>query len=96
MPLTQSGRFDTEHGSRYLQQLCKHFAHKIEVSFDAHDGTLALMTGPVRLHADDTGLVAEVTAEDDAGLERARHVIDKHLERFAFREAFTGMDWQTA
>ena len=94
MTLTQTGRFETTHGARYLQQLCKHFAHKIDVSYDAQDGRLALMTGPARLHADATGLSAEITAEDDAGLDRARQVIDKHLERFAFRESFTGMDWQ--
>ena len=27
----QTGTFTTDHASKYLQQLCKHFAHKIEV-----------------------------------------------------------------
>ena len=34
--------------------------------------------------------------DDQDGLTRARHVIDDHLKRFAFREDFAGMDWQTA
>lgn len=32
----------TEHASRYLQQLCKHWAHKFPVEFDLNHGTIDL------------------------------------------------------
>jgi hypothetical protein len=94
--LHDTGTFRSENASRYLQQLCKHFAHKIEVRFDPASGEIALPPGPARLTADDTQLTVQIAAEDAAGLERARGIIDKHLVRFAFREGFEHMAWQGA
>lgn len=96
MPLTEIGLFETPNGSKYLQQLCKHFAHKVTVEYDAEQGRAALPAGPALLQANATGLRVEITAEDTDGLTRARHVIDDHLKRFAFREGFEGMAWQAA
>ena len=30
----------TEHGSRYLQQLCKHWQHNLQVEFTPENGTV--------------------------------------------------------
>ncbi len=87
------GRFDTENASKYLQQMCKHFAHKVPVTFDASSGTVALPQGACRLEADAATLRIEVTADDLASLETARRIIDSHLARFAFREDFSTMAW---
>lgn len=92
--LTATGRFETANASKYLQQLCKHFGHKVAVRFDAESGEAALPPGPARLHADGRALSATVTAGDAEGLARAKHIIDDHLRRFAFREDFATMDWQ--
>lgn len=96
MLIVETARFETPHGSKYLQQLCKHLAHKISVEYDDRKGSAALPTGPASLSADEAALLVEISAEDEAGLERARHIIDHHLKRFAFREAFDGMDWKRA
>lgn len=93
---TSTGRFETSNASRYLQQLCKHFAHKVDVTYDETSGEVALPIGPARLRADSDALVVEVEAPDAAGLERAQGVIDSHLVRFAFREEFEKMDWTPA
>ncbi|MEN9062056.1 MULTISPECIES: DUF2218 domain-containing protein [Ponticoccus] len=90
------GRFETPNGSKYLQQLCKHFAHKIAVTYDAEQGTAALPMGPAQLRADPEGLTIEIEADSAEGLPRARAIIDDHLARFAFREDFTTMNWQPA
>lgn len=42
MPLTETGTFVTPNASKYLQQLCRHFAHNVAVTYDAHRGTLWL------------------------------------------------------
>ncbi|AZB56982.1 DUF2218 domain-containing protein [Cereibacter sphaeroides] len=84
---------ETANASKYLQQLCKHFAHKVEVRFDETEGHCALPPGPALLRADADGLTVQVEAEDAKGLIQARFVIDSHLVTFAFREGFTGLDW---
>lgn len=92
-PLTATGRFATDNASKYLQQLCKHFAHKVDVTYDATTADAAMPLGACRMWADDSELRVTVTAPDADGLARAKSVIDVHLERFAFREAFKTMDW---
>ena len=96
MALQDTGTFQTPNASKYLQQLCKHFAHKIEVEFDETSGRAALPPGPATLTATDDGLRVEISAETDEGLQRARGVIDDHLKRFAFREGFEHMAWTAA
>lgn len=83
----------TEHASRYLQQLCKHFAHKRPVSFDETSGQITLMSGECRLQADDTKLAITVEAPDASQLEQLQDVVIRHLERFAFREELK-VEWR--
>ncbi|AML51887.1 DUF2218 domain-containing protein [Falsihalocynthiibacter arcticus] len=90
---SDEGRFQTKNASKYLQQLCKHFAHKIDVQFDENSGKAALPAGPATLTATVDELVVTLNAESPEGLQRVRDVIDSHLERFAFREEFKKMKW---
>lgn len=89
-----TAHYPTEHASKYIAQLCKHFAHKAEVSWDETTGHAALPPGPATLTASPEALDVRVEAEDAKGLIHARFVIDSHLVNFAFREGFTGLDWQ--
>lgn len=91
--LSSTARYPTPNGSKYLQQLCKHFAHKIEVTYDAHQGQALLPSGQAQLSADAEGLTVQVSAEDVSGIIQARFVIDKHLVTFAHREGFSGLSW---
>jgi uncharacterized protein len=88
-----TARLATPNGPKYLQQLCRHFAHKVPVSFSDTAATCALPPGPAELQADADGLTVSVTARDCAGLESAKAIIDSHLVRFAFREEFRRMPW---
>ncbi|WP_146344103.1 DUF2218 domain-containing protein [Falsiphaeobacter marinintestinus] len=90
---SDTGVFDTPNASKYLQQLCKHFSHKATVEFTPETGSLELPVGSAQMTADGQTLTIKVTGED---LPRMRMVIDKHLERFAFREDFKHMNWATA
>ncbi|SNT27526.1 DUF2218 domain-containing protein [Tropicimonas sediminicola] len=90
---TIDGTYGTPNASKYLQQLCKHFAHKVEVSFDEQWGSVAFPFGKAELSADAAALRIRMNVDREDALEKARDVIDRHLERFAFREAFSGMDW---
>ena len=91
--IRSTGTLTSPKASQFLQQLCKHFAHKVEVSFDAHQGHVTLGSGPVALAATEHRLAITVTAPDLTALPQARQVIDKHLAIFAHREGFTTLDW---
>lgn len=86
----------TEKGSRYLQQLCKHWSHKFEVSFDEHQGRIDLLGTDLRLKATSAALEVELDAPDAEGLVRMKKVVADHLDRFAFKEAPLPFDWQPA
>ncbi len=89
----QTGHFATAHASKYLQQLCKHFGHKVDARYDPREGRVAFAFGPARLMASDSDLTVILCAPDEAVLPMARGVIDSHLVTFAFREDFTTMTW---
>lgn len=83
----------TEKGSRYLQQLCKHFAHKLPVTFDEHKGSISFSIGECALAADGDALTITATSASEAELEQLKDVIVRHLARFAFREELQ-VEWQ--
>ena len=86
----------TELGARYLGQLCKHFAHKIDVTYSAempNEGRIAFPIGTCTLAADAATLKLTADAANDAELAQLQTVIDRHLERFTFRDPLK-LDWQ--
>jgi hypothetical protein len=91
--ITVTANITTDRASTYLQQLCKHFGHKIEVRFDPHLGHIAFPFGQCDLSAKEDALDLTVTAETQADLTKTSRVIANHLERFAFREN-PRIDWR--
>jgi hypothetical protein len=82
-------------GSRYLQQLCKHWGHKLEVEFTPEKGQIRFDEGRVcRLAADEGGLQIEVEAGDAERLARTERVVFEHLKRFAFKENLEAPEWK--
>lgn len=92
--ISSTAIINTEHASKYLQQLCKHFGHKVPVEFTPDQGLIKLPLGSCDLSADDLRLTITTTSEADR-IEKIQQVISDHLKRFAFREDIT-LDWQPA
>lgn len=90
---TATAILNTAHAKKYLGQLCKHFAHKVEVKYSDTHGECALPPGPATMDADETTLRISITAPDEDGLKLAKFIIDSHLKKFAFREGIEGLDW---
>lgn len=84
----------TASASRYLQQLCKHWGHKFEVTFDPQQGRVALPFGPVELKAGDAALEVICRIEGEGDLARMQQVVVEHLNRFAHREGELVFDWK--
>ncbi|TWB51568.1 hypothetical protein FBZ98_10547 [Rhizobium sp. ERR 922] len=77
----------TDHASRYLQQLCKHWSHRFSVEFDAAVGKVPFSAETfLDLAAEPGTLVMTLTVEKPEDHERMQNVVADHLKRFAFRE----------
>lgn len=95
MSAVATARVPTGKASRYLQQLCKHFAHKLPVAFDEHAGSITFPIGECALSADAEALTITAASPGEAELEQLKDVIIRHLVRFAFREELQ-VDWAPA
>lgn len=91
--ITTTGTYASPKASGYLQQLCKHFAHKIPVAYDAASGRAEMGFGRFEARAAPGLLTVQLWISDPAQLDQARHVIDKHLAIFAHREGFASLSW---
>jgi len=84
--LVSEARVATPLARRYMTQLCKHFEHKLPVTYTTHTGRIEFQAGLCLMEAQDETLVLRAEAGDAEGLDRLENVVVKHLERFAFRD----------
>ncbi|MQB45589.1 DUF2218 domain-containing protein [Rhizobium sp. ICMP 5592] len=77
----------TDHASRYLQQLCKHWSHKFTIEFNETAGKVPFSPETsLDLAADASALLMTLHVENPQDLDRMQNVVADHLKRFAFRE----------
>ncbi|MBL8647133.1 DUF2218 domain-containing protein [Sphingosinicella xenopeptidilytica] len=93
---TATAAVPTTNGSRYMQQLCKHWSHKFDVTFDKAQGRIKFPEATVIMTAEPEALAVVLDADDPAVLERMKDVLASHLDRFAFREAPLPFRWLNA
>lgn len=90
-------RIETPLASKYLQQLCKHWSHRFEVTFTQEHGTIAFSDGGVGvMSADKEALHIRVEGENLVQCERLAAVVFQHLQRFAFRDPLPAPAWTAA
>lgn len=70
--------------SRYLQQLCRHFASKLPTTHTRQRGQIVFAAGTCKLEAQDDLLIMAVEAEDEANVAKLEDLVARHLECFAF------------
>jgi uncharacterized protein len=89
--ITASADVATEKPVPYMRQLCKHFGHKIETSYDDTTGYIVFGDGRVDLEAleDSNTLRLTVSADSADSVERVQNVVGSHLERFGKRDELT-------
>lgn len=92
----ETAQVSTTNGARYLQQLCKHWSHKLDVQLSENEGIVRFPSAVATMVADAERLTVTVEAEDDETLQRMKGVVATHLDRFAFREAPLPFDWSKA
>jgi uncharacterized protein len=100
---TSTAIVPTTSASRYLQQLCKHWAHNLAVEFTNEHGTVVFPKDArgadhpgdalVMFDAAEAGLTVRIDATSEAQLEGLKGAVARHLDRFAFREAPLPFAW---
>ena len=90
------GRARTASGSKYLQQLCKHWSHKFEVEFSESRGQVRFPAAVATMEASTDALLVTIETNDEASVEQLKATVIRHLDRFAFREAPLPFEWSTA
>ena len=94
----------TASGSKYLQQLCKHWSHNLKVEFSPEAGKVVFprdshgadwpADGKLTMAAHAADLECRIDASSPEHLEALKGVVARHLDRFAFREAPLAFDWR--
>lgn len=83
----------TKSASQYLQQLCKHFAHKVPARHDPTSGKVDFPFGTSEMVADSEILTIRCDCPDPSAQETMHRVIEDHLVRFAWREKLD-VEWR--
>lgn len=95
MSNVSKGFTPTASGARYVQQLVKHWGHKFETSYaDGYGEVHFSEQGRADFDVTPDGIQLTLTREDEEGIMRMRGVVEKHLDRFAFREAPLSFQWE--
>ncbi len=92
MPIAKAS-VPTASAAKYLQQLCKHWSHKLEVDLSDRKGVVKFPAAVVQLEAGEDALLVTIEGEESETVERMKGVVASHLDRFAFREAPLRFDW---
>ena len=103
MPVSSTAQVPTAASSRYLQQLCKHWALNLKVDFNAEAGTVKFprdargadwpADGLVTMIAHSETLECRIDASAAGQLEALKGALARHLDRYAFREAPLTFNW---
>lgn len=83
-------------GAKYVQQLCKHWAHKLPVTLEGETGIVTFEGAVATMRSEAQTIEVSIRGEDREVIERLKDVVAKHLDRFAFREAPLTFDWAWA
>ncbi len=104
--LSATAAVPTASGSKYLQQLCKHWQHNMPVEFTPERGTVTFPKnargadhpgdGVATMEATPDALNVRIDATSEQQLEGLKGALARHLDRFAFREAPLSFDWRPA
>jgi hypothetical protein len=92
MPIARAS-VPTANAARYMQQLCKHWSHKLKVELSERRGVVKFPAAVATFEARADALSVTIEGEKSEEVERLKGVVASHLDRFAFREAPLRFDW---
>ena len=106
MTFTATARIPTTSASKYLQQVCKHWEHNLPVTFDSAHGQITFARDArgadwpadaiVTLDAEDEALICTINASAEGQRDGLKGALERHIDRFAFREVPLTYNWADA
>jgi len=90
-----SASVQTEKAQRYLAQLCKHFAHKVQVDWSETEGVAHFPPGVCRMRAEADSLELVCESGSAEGLATTKAIVEDHVVRFGWKEELT-VNWREA
>ncbi|AGH46803.1 DUF2218 domain-containing protein [Paraglaciecola psychrophila] len=90
---SRSGVVNTEKGAKYVQRLCKHFAHKVQAQWEETQGKVQFEMGTADMFASTDLLTLTCKANNAIDLGDIVDTIDRHFERFAKADELV-LEWQ--
>ncbi|GBD47833.1 DUF2218 domain-containing protein [Methylopila sp. Yamaguchi] len=95
MSALEAARVPTVNGARYLEQLCKHWGHRLAIVRDGGEARVTLLNDAVvTLAATPEALDVAIRAATPGAMGEAKDTVVRHLDRFAFREAPLLFEWR--
>lgn len=101
--VSATGFAATDKAGRYVQQLCRHWEHHLKVEHADGVGRIVFPKDArgadwpgdarVTLEAKDDGIAIRVDASAPRQLDGLRGAVERHIDRFAFREDGLKYDW---
>jgi hypothetical protein len=94
--VTATGFAACKKPERYIQQLVSHWGHKMATSYDEGDGMGLFPFSELEnavMTARPGGIAITLTTGDEERNRHLRGVIERHIDRFAFREAPLSYQW---
>ncbi len=92
---TTMGFARCEQPERYVQQLVKHWGHKMATTYTEGLGTFPFSDlESAVMQAMPGGIAITLTTADHDRNVHLRGVIERHLDRFAFKEAPLSYEWK--
>lgn len=77
---------ETSTPSKYINRLCKHFAHKVTVSYDDNHGEIEFKIGKGYIEKVKDGLKLKAEADNQTDLQEVIDIMDRHFIRVAWQE----------
>ena len=103
MAFVATARIPTANASKYLQQVCKHWEHNLPVSYDKLHGEITFARDArgadwpadaiVTLDAGPETLVCKIAASAEGQRDGLKGALERHIDRFAFREVPLAYNW---
>lgn len=103
MKFEATARIPTASASKYLQQVCKHWEHNLPVTYDKAHGEITFAKNArgadwpadalVTLDAESDALVCTIDASAEGQRDGLKGALERHIDRFAFRETPLTYNW---
>lgn len=84
---------ETTTPTKYITRLCKHFAHKVTVTYDDNSGEINFAMGKGYIRSVVNGLELKSEANSQEDLQKVIDIMESHFIRMAWQEEIS-LNWQ--